>query len=130
MSKFFLKNNYSTSYQWEELLNPYLAETGLKYDGIVLLVALSPYKSYVGFVRVCHIPFDEEKRGIWFSNFIKVGVDFNGVTMDIKLYPVHFRNEFLNWNEGDILVDNRRGRSPLLNPQGGYAPFKTPSNEF
>lgn len=117
MSKVFLKNNFSTSYQWEELLNPYLAESGLKYDGIILLVALSLFKKYVGFVRVSHIPFDEEKRGTWFSNFIKVSVNFIGETIDIQLHPVHFRNEFLNWNEGEILVDNRKGGgAPFWNP--------------
>ena len=111
MDKFHIRENLSTGYQWSEILNPHLAETGIQYERVVLLSAITLYKHYVCFLRVKQIPFEKD-RDIWTSPFIKVVVTFDNSGFDVKLSTVHNISEIQSFKEGKFLVDRRSTEFP------------------
>jgi hypothetical protein len=98
--------DFAKAYHWETLLEPSLSELGLSFVQFVLIVCLQPNTSYLGFLDVKHTSSDESTYGIWFSNYVKVLVEFRK-EIRVTIKPVHFRREILDWNRGEILVDNR-----------------------
>lgn len=105
-----IHENFSKGYYWQELLAPSLQDIGLQLRQFLLVVAIVPEYSYVGFLEVAHISADAASYGQWFSNYVKVHVSFQQDTK-VSLKPVHFRREIDLWNTGTILLDNRAVRS-------------------
>ena len=62
-----IQEEFSKGYYWIEVLEPSLKEINLKFQQFLLVAALIPYESYIGFIRVEHIVKDETKYGLWFS---------------------------------------------------------------
>ena len=98
--------DFAKAYHWQTLLEPTLKELGLSFVQFLLIVCVQPNKSYIGFLEVKHISSDESTYGPWFSNYVKVHAEFRKEIL-IAIKPVHFRREILDWNQGEILFDNR-----------------------
>jgi hypothetical protein len=103
MNRSYIRSHFSNRNQWVELLEPNLRDIHLEFIDFVLIVAIQPYKAYIGFIQVKHT---SEDSGIWFSEFVKIRVEFTE-DITIEFIPVHFRKEILYWSLGTILLDKR-----------------------
>ena len=101
-----IHEDFSKGYYWLELLEPTLQDINVQFVQFLLIVALIPYKSYVGFIRVSHTSQDPSMHGPWFSDYIQIQVAFTD-EVKISIQPVHFRREISQWNKGIVMLDNR-----------------------
>jgi hypothetical protein len=102
----YIHEDFSKGFYWLELLQPSLRDLNMEFDTFLLIVALIPYESYVGFIRVNHTLLDESTYGAWFSNYVQIQVNFKK-DIKISLHPIHFSRAIRQWNKGVILLDNR-----------------------
>ena len=60
-----MSEEFSKVYYWKEMLEPHLTSLGLRFEEVILVSMLEPYKSYVGFIRVSHLTNEECANMCW-----------------------------------------------------------------
>ena len=100
-----IRDRYSSTCEWKDILQPYLQEVYLQFEKILLLKEIERNKIYIAFILVSRID-PSKASGLWFSDWVKVTVHFDD-DVYLQMGPVHFRKEIQQFEKGVTLVDNR-----------------------
>lgn len=102
-----IHEEFSQGWYWHQILKPTLDELHVELVHFLLVSALHPYNSYVGFIKIKHLSEDETTYGPWFSDYIQINAKF-AEDLRLAFKPVHFTKEIRDFQKGKILMDNRQ----------------------
>ena len=100
-----IRDRFSSTCDWKDILQPYLLDIYVQFEKILLLKEIERNKRYIAFILVSRID-PTKTAGLWFTDWIKVTVQFEK-DVYLKMEPVHFRKEIQQFEKGVTLVDNR-----------------------